>query len=129
MTGTVLTTFASFSTDSGASKEMAALMKIKESLAANRMKSVPAPGGPPAATPGFTISGDDAMDAIIRGIAQLGKDLCDREAAVVGTIESVEELIQTGMDKLNRLATQITTLLPALEKKDADRKAESERQG
>ena len=61
MTGAVLTTFAAFSTDSGASEEMAALMKIKESLAANRTKSAPAPGGPPAATPGFTISGDDAM--------------------------------------------------------------------
>ena len=78
MTGTVLTTFAAFSTDSGASEEVAALMKIKESLAANRTKSVPATGGPPAATPGFTISGDNAMDAILRGIAQLGKDLCDR---------------------------------------------------
>ena len=110
MTGNVLTTFAAFSTDPGASEEMAALMKIKESLAANRTKSVPAPGDLPAATPGFTISGDNAKDAILRGIAQLDKELCDREAAVVETIKSVEELIQKGMDKLNRLANQITSL-------------------
>ena len=128
MTGTVLTTFAAFSTDSGASKEVVGLMKIKENLTASRTKVAPAPGGTPAATPGFTISGDNAVDAVLRGVAHLDKELRDREAAIEVSTESAEGLIQKVMEKLNRLAHQITVLHESLKKKEADRQAECSHQ-
>ena len=44
------------------------------------------------------------------------------------SIENTEDLIQRGMDKLNRLAIQITALHQSLEKKETDRQAECSRQ-
>ena len=120
MTGPVLTTFTAFSVDSGAKKKIAELTKIKESLAAKRVRD-------PVASPRITISGDSAKDAILRGITQLDKELNNHEVAIVETIGSVEGLIQRGMDKLNLLANQISSLCQSLEKKDVDRKAESAR--
>lgn len=110
MTGQTLRTFTNFSTDSGAGREIAELTRIKEDLAAKRSKVVNAPGSPPEATPRITISGESAMDAILRGMHQLDEEYNGREAAIVETIGNVEDLIQRGMGKLNRLANQVSSL-------------------
>ena len=55
-------------------------------------------------------------------MSQMDHELTQRKAAIVETIDCVEELIQCGMGQLNRLANQIFIICKCLEKKDGEQK-------
>ena len=80
MTGEELDTYATLSTCSGASAEIAALVEIKANFSAQSGRRN-TPGDPQGAAPEVTIMGANTKEAAIRGIDQLvrGQGVsCDR---------------------------------------------------